>query len=44
MDIKGKSLLIKIISIALILCIPVTSADAVTKPKAAGRTAELLNV
>ena len=39
MDIKGRPLLIRIISIALILCIPVTSADAVTKPKAAGRTA-----
>jgi hypothetical protein len=39
MDIKGKSLLIKIISIALIACIPMASADAVTKPKAAGRTA-----
>ena len=39
MDIKGKSLLIKIISIALILCVPIASADAVTKPKAAGRTA-----
>lgn len=39
MDIKGKSLLIKIISIALIACIPMASADATTKPKAAGRTA-----
>ena len=39
MDIKGKSLLIKIISIALIACMPMSSADAVTKPKAAGRTA-----
>ena len=39
MDIKGKSLLIKVISIALIVWIPITSADAVTKPKAAGRTA-----
>jgi hypothetical protein len=39
MDIKGKSLLIKIISIALIACIPMASADAVTKPKVAGRTA-----
>ena len=39
MDIKGKSLLIKVISIALIVCIPITSADAVSKPKAAGRTA-----
>ena len=39
MDIKGKSLLIKIISIALIACMPMASADAVTKPKAAGRTA-----
>ena len=39
MDIKGKSLLIKIVSIALIACMPMASADAVTKPKAAGRTA-----
>ncbi len=39
MDIKARSLLIKIISIALIACIPMASADAVTKPKAAGRTA-----
>jgi hypothetical protein len=39
MEIKGRSLLIKIISIALIACIPMASADAVTKPKAAGRTA-----
>jgi hypothetical protein len=39
MDIKGRSLLIKIISIALIACIPMASADAVIKPKAAGRTA-----
>ena len=39
MDIKGRSLLVKIISIALIACIPMASADAVTKPKAAGRTA-----
>ena len=39
MDTKGKSLLIKIVSIALIALIPMASADAVTKPKAAGRTA-----
>ena len=39
MDTKGKSLLIKIVSIALIALMPMASADAVTKPKAAGRTA-----
>ncbi len=39
MDIKGKSLLIKVISIALIACLPMASADARVKPKAAGRTA-----
>jgi len=39
MDIKARPLLIKFISIALIACIPMASADAVTKPKAAGRTA-----
>ena len=39
MEIKGSSLLIKIISIALIACLPMASADAATKPKAAGRTA-----
>jgi hypothetical protein len=39
MDIKARPLLIKIISLALIACIPMASADAVTKPKAAGRTA-----
>jgi len=39
MDIKGKSLFVKIISIALIVCIPMASAGATTKPKAAGRTA-----
>jgi hypothetical protein len=39
MDIKGKSLLIKVITIALVLFVPIASADAVTKPKAAGRTA-----
>jgi hypothetical protein len=39
MNIKGKSLLIKIISIALIFFVPIASADAVIKPKAAGRTA-----
>ena len=39
MYIKARSLLIKIVSIALIACIPMASADAVTKPKAAGRTA-----
>ena len=39
MDIKGKSLLVKIISIALILFVPIASADAVVRPKAAGRTA-----
>jgi hypothetical protein len=39
MDIKGKSLLVRIISIALIACLPMASADARVKPKAAGRTA-----
>jgi len=39
MDIKARPLFIKIISIALISCIPMASADAVAKPKAAGRTA-----
>jgi hypothetical protein len=39
MDIKAREILIKIISIAIILCIPMASANAVTKPKAAGRTA-----
>ena len=39
MEIKGRSLLIKIISIALFACLPMSSADAATKPKAAGRTA-----
>ena len=39
MDIKGRSTLLKVISIALVVCIPMASADAVTKPKAAGRTA-----
>lgn len=39
MDIKARPLFIKIISIALISCIPIASADAVAKPKAAGRTA-----
>jgi hypothetical protein len=39
MDIKARSILLKIVSIALIACIPMASADAVTKPKAAGRTA-----
>ena len=39
MDIKGKSLLIRIISVALIACLPMASADAKLKPKAAGRTA-----
>jgi hypothetical protein len=39
MDIKGKSILVKIISVALIVCIPMASANATTKPKAAGRTA-----
>ena len=39
MDIKARPLLIKIISIALIACIPIASAEATTKPKAAGRTA-----
>jgi len=39
MDIKARPLLIKIISFALIACMPMASADAVTKPKAAGRTA-----
>jgi hypothetical protein len=39
MYIKARSLLIEIVSIVLIACIPMASADAVTKPKAAGRTA-----
>ena len=39
MDIKGKSLLLKVISVALIACLPMASADARVKPKAAGRTA-----
>jgi len=39
MDIKAREILVKIISIAIILCIPMASANAVTKPKAAGRTA-----
>lgn len=39
MDIKARPLFIKIISIALISCIPIASADAITKPKTAGRTA-----
>ena len=39
MDIKGKSILVKIISVALIASFPMVSADATTKPKAAGRTA-----
>jgi hypothetical protein len=39
MDIKGRSLLVKIISIALIACLPMATADAAPKPKAAGRTA-----
>ena len=39
MDIKGRAVLVKIISVALIACIPIASADATTKPKAAGRTA-----
>ena len=39
MDIKGKSLLIKVLTIALILFVPIASADAVVRPKAAGRTA-----
>jgi hypothetical protein len=39
MYIKARSLLIKIVSFVLIACIPMASADAVTKPKAAGRTA-----
>ena len=39
MDLKAKPLLIKIISFALIACLPMASAGAVTKPKAAGRTA-----
>ena len=39
MDTKGRALLVKIISVALIACIPMASADATTKPKAAGRTA-----
>ena len=39
MDIKARSILLKIVSIALIACMPMASADAVTKPKAAGRTA-----
>jgi len=39
MDIKARHLFIKIISIALISFIPIASADAITKPKTAGRTA-----
>ena len=39
MDIKARSRLTKIVLIALIACTPMASADAVTKPKAAGRTA-----
>ena len=39
MDTKARTLLLKIVSIALIACVPMASADAVSKPKAAGRTA-----
>lgn len=39
MDLKRKTLALKIIAAALIAAVPMTSADAVTKPKAAGRTA-----
>ena len=39
MENKGKSILAITISIALISWLPMTSADATTKPKAAGRTA-----
>lgn len=39
MENKGRSILLKIITFALIAFIPMASADATTKPKAAGRTA-----
>jgi hypothetical protein len=39
MDSNRKSLLLKIISVAVIICLPMASADARVKPKAAGRTA-----
>ena len=39
MDSNRKSLLLKIISVAVITCLPMASADARVKPKAAGRTA-----
>jgi len=38
-DLKSKTFALKIIAAALIAAIPMASADAVTKPKAAGRTA-----
>jgi len=38
-DLKSKTFALKIIAAALIAAIPMTSAEAVTKPKAAGRTA-----
>jgi hypothetical protein len=39
MDIRTRSILLKIISTTLIAFLPMASASAVTKPKAAGRTA-----
>ena len=39
MDSNRKALLLKIISVAVIICLPMASADARVKPKAAGRTA-----
>ena len=39
MESKGNSILVKIIVLALFACLPMASADAATKPKAAGRTA-----
>jgi hypothetical protein len=39
MDIRIKSLLVRIVSVALIISLPMASADAKVKPKAAGRTA-----
>ena len=39
MESKGKSILVKIIVLALFACFPMAGANAATKPKAAGRTA-----
>ena len=39
MENKGKSILVKIIVLALFACFPMAGACAATKPKAAGRTA-----